>query len=583
MFADSLSMKNRGIFLFIFAVCLFYATLRLVAIWHIPFVGDEPDDLIIVRDDFHQAARFFARSYEPHQARLETIVSTPLAALLHENALIPNRILFLIFNGLFLFYNFKLILLATKDKVAAWGYFFLLLTSTFLASFSIFAGSQGDSLYLFFHAASLYYFYRNYLELKQTGIFRNYLFLALLLGACMASKFFGLLLLFSFFLFHLLDRASPFRMTVVAIDPKQMIKAGVLFLCSIFLIGAGPLSSLQKLSLALSAGLFYFGYVLHAILRQRGESALLKPTNKIEFWIAIGLTSLGLALIFSPIYLNWRNLMVNFSYSKAWADVSSFQQNHFYDIPIALVLKFGLISCSVLLMPVAVFLLRKEKIRFGSFTFLVLLCSGIQALAIASVHTKNVLWLLGVFPFLYLPLVWLWRRSKLEHSKILRALTLLCFSVIILDNNSRYFQWFPYGHLDGAQYGKQFIGMSKPGFVSFEGIPYLYEVLSPFGGKTEDKLIEVNCQVISVSKWSHWFNKLVSDYFAKTKKNNRFHFYTSPTKVDNKADFLISSPLYNPSFEKKIPRSEYELIKTVSVKGIDMISVWRKKSQEGKI
>ena len=77
-----------------------YVLFRLVALWSVPMIGDEPDDLNIIARDIPGILNFFSSpgSYALDQARLPYLISAPLVYLLEEHVLIPLRIVFLSFH-----------------------------------------------------------------------------------------------------------------------------------------------------------------------------------------------------------------------------------------------------------------------------------------------------------------------------------------------------------------------------------------------------------------------------------------------------------------------------------------------------
>ena len=315
-FGKSCQLITLGIYLIIGLFIAF----RLVAIFIVPMVGDEPDDFNIILTDVKGFKDFFVApdAYELEQSRFPFIVSTPLVVALKHRAIISLRILFLIVHLIYLLFSFKLIVVVTGKKPAGLMYVLVIVASCFIASFSIFAITTSDNLYLLFHILTIYSFINSYRAYKDSKIFTGYLVLALLIASCIASKLFGVLLLVALLLFHYVAVDRRNLIGIRSVHPNTLIWLGGAFFSGVVLINVLPMHPNSKLILAL---MLSSGYLLTLILWTVREKHGRYPEVKVgfmKFWLSLIVTAFNCTLILSPVYLNLSNFIQTFTWFDVW-------------------------------------------------------------------------------------------------------------------------------------------------------------------------------------------------------------------------------------------------------------------------
>ncbi|MCK4541761.1 MAG: hypothetical protein KAU17_05945, partial [Spirochaetales bacterium] len=574
---ESIGKSGQLITLGIYLIIGLFIVFRLVAIFIVPIVGDEPDDFNIILTDVKGFKDFFVTpdAYELEQSRFPFIVSTPLVVALKHRAIIPLRILFLIVHLIYLLFSYKLIVMVTGKKSAGLMYVLAIVTSCFIASFSIFAITTSDNIYLLFHILSIYSFIKSYRSYKDSKIFTNYLVLALLIASCIASKLFGVLLLVALLLFHYIARDRRNLIGIQSVHPNTLICLGGAFFSGVVLINVLPMHPNLKLILALMLSIGYLlTLILWTVREKHGRYPLVK-VGFMKFWLSLIVTAFNCTLILSPVYLNFSNFIQTFTWFDTWGSGMLVSRSHIYDMLLITVMKYGIPSIGVLFVVTALcvwaYIKHTKRHFFGSTAFLFILIFAIHFLIISAVKHKVTWYPLAIFPFLYLPLIWLWSFADKQHLRGLAVTSILCIALIVGDNCARYFYWFPYGHFDGAQFGREYIGWNRAGFISFEVNPQLIDYLN--SQKVPGRAI-VNCQVVDVPFYNNWFRILIQrDYTREGGK--RYAFTSGIWDSKTEFDFLLTSPIYYPEFEESLGQFDAVKVKTLAIKGIDILSVWR--------
>ncbi|MFC1591872.1 hypothetical protein ACFL43_05065 [Thermodesulfobacteriota bacterium] len=563
----------------LFLVVAVFVAFRLTAICSLPMVADEPDDYTILACDVPGVLDFFTspKAYSHDQSRLPYLISAPFIYLLQDRALVPLRMLFFAFHLGWIFYCCRIVQLLTGSKTAVLGFLCCLVTSCYLASFSVFALTTSDSLYLFFHAAVIYYCIRSYGVLNRTGAFPDYLLLAVLLALCVASKLFGVLLLAALFVFHYCNQERYRDIRLFCRSPKRLLVCGGFFFCAIYIINRAPAAGAVKLCTALGISFAYLIYIVCAAVQERRGASADNTVNFVTFWAALVLTCFNLTLILSPTYLNLNNLLMTVTWFQDWGSGLLVARSHYYDMIIIVLMKYGLVSSAALLVlcaACAVAVIKcKKKLSRNSPYFLLLLIFVIHFVVISIVKHKVCWYPLAIFPLLYLPGAWLWSVAAKNSLKKFCAVCVLFFAVVAADNSLRYFRWFPYGHFDGAQYGREYIGWNRAGLISYEILPQLFEFLVSRG---ETGKVSINCQVVNVPLYNRWVSRLLQHHFSG-RGQVQFSFNSRPVNrvAVTRNDYFLTSPVYYPEFETTLHRRGIEKITTLGIKEIDIVSVWR--------
>lgn len=553
---------------FVFAAHL---ALRLYSIALVPPSTDEPDDIFTISNDLSKLPSFFHQAYAPDQSRLPFFVSAPFYYFLGgKNSVIPLRILFLGFYIAYLWVSYKLVFLVTKNARAALMYVTLLFFSCYLAGFSIFAISTAGWLYVLFHVLAIYFFWKSICYESEKGVFNGVVLLSVLIGLCTASKLFGVFLLPAFMTFHWIINKGK----MISIQKGTIVKlliVNLLFLLGLAVVNYAAVSPVLKLSLALFLSILYLAFLGYLLKREKSNLEGSKK-NLLSLWFIISLTAFCVTIIFSPIYLNLSNIFLSLDWFGKWSTGFFVQKHGVFDIPIIMVIKYGLISSAALLAAIIAGLNKREA-PTGKFGLLIGLVFLVHFSVISSVGFIVTWYPLAIFPFLYLPIVFFYDGSQKKSNSKLIKISLIIFYIILLDNVTRYYYWFPYAHFDGGQYGKRHVGWNKSAMVSFEWFPQVFSFFQSF---TPSQTYTINVQICYVPTYNSWVVRLLKRELNVLGKDNILLVEEAPGE-NSRSNYIFSSPIYNPELEDKLGPLGYQRIKMISLKGIDMISIWSPK------
>jgi len=243
-------------------------------------------------------------------------------------------------------------------------------------------------------------------------------------------------------------------------------------------------------------------------------------------------------------------------------------------------MKYGLPSSFILIIACFVYFavrLRDKDKNIGNFlVVLFFLIFIVQFIAISLVGFKVAWYPLAIFPFLYLPLVFLWELAVRKHSKKLLLVSLLFLSIVFIDNAARYFYWFPYGHFDGAQYGREYIGWNRAGFITFEIFPEVIKSLDTISSQRDPNgPVFIGCHVVNVPRYNQAVAYYLRNYYPS--KNGYNYFFTAQGFDPNdQVDYLLTSPVYYPEFEETLKGRNFIMLSTLLIKGIPIASIWQK-------
>lgn len=549
---------------------------QVIAIVKLPPLGDEPQDLAIIANDLNNLF-FFSNIFSYDQARLPYIISMPLVAVFNEGAFIFLRLFFLVFHLLFIYFSYKIAKLFTDNKIASYLFALLLVTSCYLSSFSVLTLTSGDNLYLFLFAVCTFLFAKSFLNLKEKGVFTNYLLLSLFVGLCIASKLFGVLLLIAFFIFHFFYR--KIKVFVRFADFKNLLITDFLFLFLLILINFSNFSNFIKFSSAMLFSLLFLLTIVFYIYRELKNQNRKMEVNFFTFWAAIIFTSFNLTVIFSPIYLNFNNILRIFGWVTKWG-WSNEQLNfnsHYYDIFVIILVKFGFLSLVVLMIVLAILIKNYSEIRKYIKKDLLLLFSIIflvNFIALSIPKHKVTWWPLSIFFFFYLPIICLFCYVHKINKKKFFLFYLSLVIVIIISNLYRYLYWFPYSHLDGAQYGKSFIGYNRSSFISFELGPQIVEYIEKFDG---DEPISISIQFTDISRYNSWITAMLREKL-KEDKDSRFVLLDKPIDESNisKFDYIFTNSAPSDEVRKNLKNYNFKELKKFKIKSLEAAIVWQK-------
>lgn len=562
---------NRSPRAFLMFFALTFILLRLAAALEVPPVVDEPQDLALQKQMPGAVSSFFSDVSYPDQARLPHLVSFPLSLLFPRHPLQAQRVLFLILHLLYLAVSYRLLKSVTLDRQAAGVYVLLMLTSSYIAGYSIFSNTTSGWLYLLLHLLCIERFWKAFSEQKKSGIFVGAVPLAVLLGACAASSLMGLLLGPSLAVFHLMRGGWKLK---AAVPAARLLSWGLLFLALLVLISRweapGGLRTLSAFGMSL---LYLFG-IWRLFMRERAALSSGRPVAGALLWAAIGVTTGCFLVILSPIYLNAENWHRALEWMRLFRQGSIVENHRPFDGLRILALKFGWISSLCLLVPLF-WALKKRLLRFGDgFYSLAAVVTLVHLAAVEASPFVVAHYFLPVFPFFYLLPVELLKGTRRDSIK-LRVLAAALIAVLVADNQTRYFRWYPYSHWDGAQYGASETGaVNRAGMVSYEILPGAADWMQKEG------LLNAGTRILlgpPSGPWSNMAFRYHTEIFEgilREKNIQGVRVLTEPGEAD--LVLLGNSGGSSPETARQIA-SGYEPLAKFSLKGIPIVTLWRNK------
>lgn len=554
--------------------------LRLFALIQLPLVGDEPNDLGVIFGDLDGLLSFFSSPwmYELDQSRLQFFASYPVLLLFGYQSPVPLRLFFLIFHLAYLFVSYQLARELVGNPGRAIAFPLTLVASCYVASFSIFYITTSDNLFLLLHLITMYAYIRSVKHQRAAGEFPIYIALASVVGLMVASKLFGVLLLAALFAHHALTSRGP--ITIRSVPPSRLMGFGIAFLTLLAVINLAPLSPLTQTLAAVGLAMAYAAAIGILVWKEWRRRFASHETSFLGFWIGLTTTSFCLTLVFSPVYLNLGNLRRILEWFRIWPQGLLVAEWHIYDILVIILMKLGMVSTLLMAAIVLIYLwsLRAlppvEKQYFGGFFVVVFLIQ----FTVNSLSKFHVAWYpLAIFPLIFLFAVCTWDRlataGRARGHRRMAMLVAACLSLMMIDNIARQIRWFPYGHFDGAQYGREYVSWNRAGFVTFESIKPLFEYLGE-AGPLATGIVDV--KMIAVPEYNQYAVTYFDEY-AKIQGLEGFTFTDLETDAEP-PDYLLTSPIYNPGLEARLEsetRSRYRRVETIALKGIEMATVWR--------
>jgi len=564
--------------------------LRIYPALTLPLHGDEGSDLYIVSRDAVSFSRFFSDeiSFAFDQSRFSHLIGAIIMGITGVNSanllekLGTIRLVFLLFHIGYLIVSYRLIMGVSGDRRAAWIYTFLLSVSCYLSSFSISMMTTGEGVFMLFHLLSIKIFYENFQKAAEgDGIFKQFLLLSLVLALCIAGKLFGVLLLISFFVFALCNSKTVRQFSITTAHPGMILGASLSFFITIVLINVFSIPLMTKSIAALASGLLYVCCMLVLAAKEHRGRYLPRKIHFVAFWALLAFVTFTLVLVFSPIYLNLKNIINVFSWYGTWNAGAVAPDSKYYDALIILVMKYGIASTVVLVAAAGTGLFfmitspsSDNRSPAGSFHFLIMIVITLHVVLISTAQFKLVWHPLAVFPFLYLPFAGLWVMVSNGKPVVLKYILIVAVLFVAGDNLYRYGSWYPHGHLDGGQYGSRFVGVNKPCFVTFEGIPVFFEYITGEMENDSVKIRQINVKGSNSPILNSYLQRMLALYF-KTKGLGGIRFVRRSLQAD-RSDVIVSSPIYNPECEQELSGGDYTRIKTLSISKVIIATVWKR-------
>lgn len=527
--------------LWVFIIYLIFV--KVIAIHELSFLGDEFDDYKIIHSDLENIDNFFEESYEHDQARLPHLLAIPFILVFNNESLFMVRLFYIIIHVAYLFLFFQMLKLKMPNIQALYCTV-LVGSSSYLASFSIFSMTTSNNLYLLTLVMAFYYYLR-YIECYPGFLrIRSYVTFPIILGLCVASKLWGVFVIASIFVYDLLIKLKrkesyPDKSNKII----AMLIGGTNIFFTLLILFQNYLHVLAKYRLALSLSLSTLYLTVMIVIWIKGQTTVFIPFS--VRWILIVHGALNFTLVFSPNYMNLVNIREIFNWYKIWNVPDYLVNPNPLDIFYIFLIKFGILNIVALLLSFIILYNSQTLKLFILCNSLPLLFSCITLVFLLIPRFVVTWYPIPIFQFLYLPISYMITQLHwLSNRFMCFGLIILCI-VLPIHEQYRYLKLFPYGHLDGYQWGKKFIGWSKPSFVTFEAIPLLYKFLISNTGQ-EHKTIIVN--VVQSKSYNRWATQVLREYFlSKEIHNYKFIDYYLTNKdssiflINNQGSLVLTS------------------------------------------
>lgn len=561
---------KRVLFASVFVLLFSYLlVVKGIAATQLDYYSDEPDDYGIVIGDAARMGDFFKGVSSADQARFPHLVALPIIKIWGENSLFMTRMLYIVIHLTYLFVIYKLFRLSLSKIKALYG---LALTalSAYLFSFSVFSMTTGSSLFLLLGTLILYMYLR-YLKapLKTYSVNRLALF-GIVSGLAIGSRFFAALILISVFLYDAwLSRKSLFSKQGMRFWSVPFEPINVLF--TVFIIVVNILSAPPAFKMMASIFLAIIYMVFFAYEYMTREDNQVK-IGFFDRWIFIVHTAFVTTLIASPIHLNMQNIVRVFEWSSIWHKAENYINPSRFDIFTIIGVKTGWLAAGVILCALGIIAWRRQLSTFAKTYALFIILIAINLLAFLKVKYVIVWYPLLLMPFFYLPLAYVFPDSVKQLKKPLGILLLLVLLFIPLQEQYRYWRVFPYGHADGAQYGKEYIGWNKPGTITFESsrkiISYMKEnqATLPPG--------EIDCMLVTSKKYNPWASGILT---MALQKNGLSQYRCRPeTSAQQQSQYVLTT-VYIPEENINAISRDYKQQKVFTQASIPVATLWVKK------
>jgi len=473
--------KQKMVIYGIFILSAYILILKLYAAHKLSYIGDELNDIRHINLDISDYRNFFSHIEDPAQSRLSQLICIPIILLFRTNALFATRILSIVINSIYLFVFFRLLRLKLSFSRSIYGTVLASL-SCYLFSFSIFNMSSSDNTYILFSTLALYLYLKNHAKISNKLSIKNTAVLGIVIGLSTAAKLFGLTILVSVFIYdfwmHYKNKSTRTEIINTKLSSsRSSLKLGTLnfsFLLIWVEVNISPLPSVLRFYLMVGASILYLIAGIYMYLHENSKET---AKNFIEKWTLLITTALITTIIFSPIYFNINNILRMPQWLKSFSSESTGIIHYKTDIYLIILVKFGLVA-GILLVIALMKLYKTNKLKAVAKDYMLLIIVTIIQLVIFTFSEWLLAWYtLMIFPFLYIPLAYIWPENKILSKKVSSNLLIPVLIFIPIFEQYRYIKIFPYGVTDGAQLGSRFTGINKPGFITFEVVPDVVKFL----------------------------------------------------------------------------------------------------------
>lgn len=562
--------SKKIIFLIIIVLLGYCFVVKNIASTQLGYFSDEPDDYGNLIQDWVTLPDFFNRTASTEQARLPLLIMTPIIAVVGYDFLIPARILDIAIHMGYLCVIYKLFRLSMSRVKALYG---LILTalSAYLFSFSIFTMTTSGNIFLLLGTLILYLYlkYMNPQNIKKHISVNILACMGIVSGLAIASRFFSVLILIAVFVYDAFyNRHSLLKNNNYRIWQLPFGKLNIYFIAIFLTVNLLPIFS--ELKISIMVGLIVY-YLLHFSVEYYRKRNFKIQNGFISRWLVIVNTAFVYCLIGSPIHLNINNIIRIFNWSSTWHKAENYMYPSRFDKFTIIGIKTGWLAGLAIVGAVLIIIYRRQlKIFTKTYALFILLV--IVHLAVFLKIKYVITWYpIFIMPFVYLPLAYIFPDTKKELYSPIGLIILVVLVFIPLNEQYRYWRLFPYGHIDGAQYGKQYIGWNKPGMITFEAADKIVEYI-----KENRQTLppgNIDCRLTKSFKHKSWASDVLNSYFVKANLNN---YKCNKSLSNNSADYVISS-VFVSDVDIADLSLNYKKVKVFTEANIPIATLWIKK------
>ncbi|MCA9342627.1 glycosyltransferase family 39 protein [Candidatus Saccharibacteria bacterium] len=558
--------KTQWKIIFIVALVLIASSsIKLFAATQLGYLGDEPDDFANLNLDIEKTRNFYNGIISAEQSRLSHFVTAPIVYFAGNKYLFLSRVVSILAFNAFLVTVYLLLRLHLNRTRSLFG-LITIASSCYLFSYSFLAMTSSGSVYLFLSTLSVYV----YLRQIKNGVSKKSTHIALLgviFGLAMSAKLFGILLLAAtaFYDFMLQKQwKNPLsKSDITKVVQSHQFKAVFLFYFFWICINIVPISSALKLSMFVVLIPLIIGYFIYSAALERYS------LNSFVRWLHIAIVAGMILIVTSPIYLNVKNVVKIFNWSDEWNSVNIIINPSIYDPFTTISVKYGLVAGILLIVSILFLAYKKRLSQLFSDYGLIFIILGVFLLIFMVVNNYFAWYPLVIFWILYIPFCYVFPEKITLNPKIITLALLLL--LIPANEVYRYIKLFPNGQTDGAQYGEQYVGWNKPGFITFEALPLLKEYVSN-SGYFPSELTVVDCALIPdhLERYNRYVIETINYYLQREEVYN---FRCSENKVKSDYKYVMISNYTSKSFTSDL-MVNYKVDKQFYVNSVNVATIW---------
>lgn len=559
-------LKNKHL-LIVGLTLIIITSFKLYAASQIGILGDEPDDFANIALDNAAVKNFYNDISSAEQSRLPHNISLPFILLSNNHQVFAARFIsILVFTGFLLVFYFLLRLHLNKPR-ALFG-FLLASFSSYMFSFSVFAMTTSNSLYLLFSTLALYLYLK---QRKEKTINQSWqiAYLGVIFGLAMASKLFGVILFFIVLIFDFI-KYKRWQNIIDIKETKKLFASNqgvliIIFFLFWLLINFVPILPIYKLILLSPLLLLTLGGFIYFAIKEK-----LKLNSMIQWVYCLAISGMVL-IVASPIYLNIKNVINIFDWTENWNGVAGITINPtFWDPFLTIGIKFGIVSGIFLVATIIALVATKQFKKMVSDYGLLFIVFG-SFLTIFFAVTNFIMWYpLVIFWILYIPFCYVIPENP--SRKPIDAVVIVILLAIPSYEVFRYAKLFPYSHTDGAQYGSQYVGWNKPGFITFDAMPmlkdYVYENYNSLEYTTAD------CALLP--RTIERYNKYAVENFNYYLEQKGIYNFECVNVNKAERDLVITSNYTEQDFVDSL-YDDYSAEEEFYINTVKTVTVWKKK------